>query len=125
MVVVAAKMRATGALLEGHAAEGRFNWHAGVMNRGTSLANNGGSQANDDAETAAPLDRKEILESGRVGNALAYTGIAVGGIGLILGVTFVAMGAKKKKEAKTAALRPQVTPYLGRDGAGASLTLEF
>ena len=47
-----ANLRATGALLEGHAMEGRFNWHAGVMNRGTSLANNGGSQANDDTDMA-------------------------------------------------------------------------
>ena len=55
-----ANLRATGALLEGHAMEGRFNWHAGVMNRGTarSLASSillgagGPTQANDDTDMA-------------------------------------------------------------------------
>ncbi|MGC6486772.1 MAG: porin, partial [Planctomycetota bacterium] len=56
-----ANRRATGALLEGHSMEGRLNYHAGVMNRGTadfaeSTAAGAGlsaaGQANDDTDMA-------------------------------------------------------------------------
>jgi len=39
--------RATGALLEGHGMEGRFNWHFGMANNGTSQ---GSGQGNDDTD---------------------------------------------------------------------------
>ena len=47
-----ANLRATGALLEGTFMEGRGNWHAGVMNRGTSLTLDLGNQGNDDTDMA-------------------------------------------------------------------------
>jgi hypothetical protein len=39
--------RATGALIEGHGMDGRFNWHFGVANDGTA---NGNGQGNDDTD---------------------------------------------------------------------------
>jgi hypothetical protein len=47
-----ANRRATGALIEGAFMEGRGNWHAGVMNDGTSAANDGPGQGNDDTDMA-------------------------------------------------------------------------
>lgn len=37
-----ANQRSTGALFEGHAMEGKFNWHAGLMNNGTAGIDAGG-----------------------------------------------------------------------------------
>ena len=53
-----ANLRATGALLEGHAMEGRFNWHFGIANGGTAanvasqilFATGAPTQANDDTD---------------------------------------------------------------------------
>jgi hypothetical protein len=84
-----------------------------------------GDQASLDSEVVDPVDRPEQIDKGRKGNALAWTGIAVGGTFLIAGVALVIVGAKKKKAAKTAALRPRFSPQLSRTGAGASLSMEF
>lgn len=84
-----------------------------------------GEQAAKDAQTVPAADRPDEIQKGNTGNLLAYTGAAAGGTFLIIGVVLIAMGAKKKKEAQSASLRPRIAPQLTRTSAGATLSLEF
>ena len=80
-----------------------------------------GNKATSDAPEVDVELRPDVLDSGRTGNVLAYTGLAVGGVGLITGVVLIALGAKKKKQARQMSLVPNLSPR----NAGATFSLEF
>lgn len=82
-----------------------------------------GNNANEQAPEVDVFDREALLERGRTGNTLAYTGLAVGAVGIITGATLLAIGAKKKKEASQP--RVSVIPSLSPRNAGAQIALEF
>ena len=80
-----------------------------------------GSKAESDAPEVDVELRPDVLDRGRVGNTLAYTGLVVGGVGIITGVVLLAIGAKKKKQARQMSLVPTLSPR----NAGATFSLEF
>jgi hypothetical protein len=60
-----ANQRATGALFEGNAAEGKFNWHAGLMNNGTAGIDGAGVPGN----TAALVGLAGPAQANQVGTS--------------------------------------------------------
>lgn len=85
-----------------------------------------GSNAND-IDDLDPLDlqaREERFRGGEAGNALAFTGLVIGGVFVPVGAALIAVGVKRNKAANA---RPQalVLPTFGSGGAGLSLTGRF
>jgi hypothetical protein len=69
-----------------------------------------------------PSERREQIERGNVGNAMAIGGAVAGGVLLVTGAVLVAIGAKKRKHDPP---RTSLSGAFGRRMVGMTVVLRF
>ena len=89
-----------------------------VMGAGMARA----SKAESFAMDQTPAGRREKLQSGNVGNAMAVSGAVVGSVLVVAGAVLVAIGAKKRRADRP---RAEVSGGFGRRMAGVSVRVRF
>lgn len=88
-----------------------------------------GAQAQGDAED--PLvygeDYDEVEARGKRANAIAISGLTVGGALLVTGVTLIVLGSKQRDRALEASSSrlPRLSPWVGRHGSGLTISGRF